>query len=104
MHRSRVPAKKRWQNQTVIFLVMVKETLSGIKIDQVCFLPHFAQNFAPGLIGLPHSEQTEDSGGAAVTGAAGAGELTGAPQVLQNFLPGVTGLPQPGQVDVIATV
>jgi hypothetical protein len=62
-----------------------------IKRDQVCFLPHFAQNFAPGLIGLPQVAQTEDSGGGAVTGAAGAGALTGAPQLLQNFLPAVKG-------------
>jgi hypothetical protein len=74
------------------------------KRDQVRLLPHFPQNFAPLLIGLPQAVQTEDGGGAAVTGAAGAGALTGAPQVLQNFLPGVTGLPQPGQVDGIATV
>ena len=74
------------------------------KRDQVSFLPHFAQNFAPGLIGLPQAAQTEDGGGAAVTGAAGAGALTGAPQALQNFLPGVIGLPQPGQVDGVATV
>jgi hypothetical protein len=93
-------SKKRWQDHTVIYLVPAKET----KRDQVCFLPHFAQNFAPGLIGLPQAVQTEDGGGAAVTGAAGAGELTGAPQLLQNFLPSITGLPQPGQVDRVATV
>jgi len=74
----------------VIFLVPAKET----KRDQVCFLPHFAQNFAPGLIGLPHSVHTEALGGAAVTGTAGAGALTGVPQLLQNFLPCVTGVPQ----------
>jgi hypothetical protein len=49
---------------------------------------------------LPQAVHT-DRGGA---GVAGAGALTGAPQVLQNFLPGVTGLPQPGQVDGGATV
>ena len=70
---------------------MVKETLTDIKIDQVCFLPHFAQNFAPGFIGLPQTAQTEEGGGAAVTGAAGAGALIGAPQLLQNFLPAVRG-------------
>ena len=83
------------------FLVPAKETK---KTDQVSFLPHFPQNFAPGLIGLPQAAQTQDGGGAAVTGAAGAGALTVAPQALQNFLPGVTGLPQPGQVDGVATV
>ena len=64
------------------------------KRDQVRLLPHFAQNFAPGLIGLPQAAQTEDGGGAAVTGAAGAGALTVAPQALQNFLPDFTGVPQ----------
>jgi hypothetical protein len=75
----------------VIFLVLAKETK---KRDQVRLLPHFAQNFAPGLIGLPQAAQTEDGGGAAVTGALGAGALTGAPQLLQNFLPVCTGVPQ----------
>jgi hypothetical protein len=72
----------------------------GIKRDQVRFLPHFAQNIAPGLIGLPQAAQTEDGGG----GAAGAGALTGAPQVLQNFLPGATGFLQLGQGDGGSTV
>lgn len=85
----------------MIFLVPAQETK---KRDQVRLLPHFAQNFAPGLIGLPQAAQTEDGGGDAVTGAAGAGALTEAPQLLQNFLPGVTGVPQPGQVDGVATV
>ena len=85
----------------MIFLVVAKETK---KCDQVRFLPHFPQNFAPSLIGLPQAAQTEDGGGGAVNGAGGGGALTGVPQVLQNFLPGVTGLPQPGQVDVVATV
>ena len=75
----------------MIFLVPAKETK---KRDQVHLLPHFAQNFAPGLIGLPQAAQTKDGGRAAVTGAAGAGALTGAPQVLQNFLPDFTGVPQ----------
>jgi hypothetical protein len=68
----------------VIFLVPAKETK---KTDQVSFLPHFPQNFAPGRSGLPQAVHT-DRGGA---GVAGAGELTGAPQVLQNFLPAVKG-------------
>jgi hypothetical protein len=63
------------------------------KKDQVIFLPHFAQNFAPGRRGLPQAGHA-DGGAAGVTGAAGAGALTGAPQFLQNFLPGVTGVPQ----------
>ena len=84
----------------MIFLVPAKET----KRDQVCFLPHFSQNFAPGLIGLPQAAQTKDGGRAAVTGAAGAGALTMAPQALQNFLPGATGFLQLGQVDGVATV
>jgi hypothetical protein len=83
----------------VLFSVLPKETMTGIKRDQVRFLPHFAQNFAPGLIGLPQAVHTEDGGGAAVTDTAGAGALIGAPQLLQNFLLGVTGLPQSGQVD-----
>jgi hypothetical protein len=74
----------------VIFLVGKRNK----KRDQVRFLPHFAQNFAPGLIGLPQAVQTEDCGGAAVTGTAGARALTGVPQLLQNFLPGSTGLLQ----------
>jgi len=78
--------------------------MTGIKRDQVSILPHFPQNFAVGLIGLPQAVHTRDCGETAVTGTAGAGALTGAPQLLQNFLPGVTGLPQPGQVDVVATV
>jgi hypothetical protein len=73
------------------------------KTDQVSFLPHFPQNFAPGRSGLPQAVHT-DRGGAGVAGVAGAGALTGAPQPLQNFLPGVIGLPQPGQVDGVATV
>ena len=82
------------------FLVPAKETK---KTDQVSFLPHFPQNFAPGRSGLPQAVHT-DRGGAGVAGVAGAGALTGAPQPLQNFLPGVIGLPQPGQVDGVATV
>jgi len=74
------------------------------KRDQVRLLPHFAQNFAPGLIGLPQAEHAEERGGAAVTGAAGTGALTMAPQALQNFLPGATGFLQLGQVDGVATV
>ena len=85
----------------MIFLVPAKETK---KRDQVRLLPHFAQNFAPGLIGLPQAAQTEDGGGGAVTGAAGTGALTMAPQALQNFLPGATGFLQLGQVDGVATV
>ena len=85
----------------MIFLVQAKEIK---KTDQVSFLPHFPQNFAPGLIGLPQAAQTEDGGGGAVTGAAGAGALTGVPQLLQNFLPGATGFLQLGQVDGVATV
>jgi hypothetical protein len=72
----------------VIFLVPAQETK---KRDQVRLLPHFAQNFAPGLIGFPQAAQTEDGGGGAVTSAAGAGALIGVPQLLQNFLPAVKG-------------
>lgn len=74
--------------------------MTGIKKVQVVFLPHFAQNVAPGRTGLPQAGHTE--GGEA--GTAGAGAVTGAPQLLQNFLPGVIGLPQPGQVYGVATV
>lgn len=75
----------------MILLVPAKEIMTGIKRDQESILPHFAQNFAPGRIGLPQAAHTEDGGGAAVTGAAGAGALTGAPQLVQNFLPAMKG-------------
>ena len=88
----------------MIFFCPAKRNNDRKKRDQESILPHFPQNFAPGLIGLPHAVHTEDGGGAAVNGVAGAGALTGVPQLLQNFLPGATGLPQPGQVDVVATV
>ena len=64
--------------------------MTGIKKVQVIFLPHFAQNVAPGRTGLPQAGHTE----VGEAGTAGTGAVTGAPQALQNFLPGVTGLPQ----------
>jgi hypothetical protein len=42
------------------FLVTTNETMTGIKRDHVSFLPHFPQNFAPGLIGLPQVVHTGD--------------------------------------------
>jgi hypothetical protein len=49
------------------------------KNNQENLFPHIPQNFASGLIGLPHAVQTGDGEGTAITGVAGAGTLAGAP-------------------------